>query len=62
MCSADRIRDTIRQGSISRVRQSVALEMPSLIRCYSTDNPLLRFVAVGTQHISTVVVSMEVSL
>jgi hypothetical protein len=49
-CSADRIRDTIHQGSISRVRQSVALEISHLIRCYSTDNPLLRFVAVGTQQ------------
>jgi hypothetical protein len=33
-CSADRIRDTLRQGSIARVRQSVASETSHLIRCY----------------------------
>jgi hypothetical protein len=49
-CSADRIWDTILQGSISRVRQSIASETSRLIRCYSTDNPLLWYVTVGTQQ------------
>jgi hypothetical protein len=40
-CSSNRIRDTVRQGSISCLRQSVPSETSRLVRCYSTDLPFL---------------------